>query len=97
MFDLSLAELALIVVAAVVFIGPRELPVVLRAIAQGMRALRRLGHELRAVFDEVSREAGIKETADAVHYEIRMIKGDDGNYYESYQPKTQPGTGSDRG
>jgi Sec-independent protein translocase protein TatA len=86
MFDLSLAELALIVVAAVVFIGPKELPVVLRAVAKGMKALRKLTKELRAVFDDISREAGIKETADAMHYEIRMIKGDDGNYYESYQP-----------
>jgi len=82
MFDLSLAELGLIVVVAVIFIGPEELPVVIRAISKGLRAIRGLTKELRAAFDDLSQESGLKDVAADMH----MIKGDDGNMYESYHP-----------
>lgn len=84
MFDLSLAELGLIVVVAVVFIGPKELPVVVRTVAKGMRAMRGVYNELRQAFDELSRESGLKDAAKEFDQEVRMIKGDDGNWYESY-------------
>lgn len=87
MFDLSLAELGLVVVTAVVFIGPKELPTVVRAVAKGMRAIRKLTAELRAAFDDLGREAGIKETVDEMTaYEKHLIKGDDGKFYEAYHP-----------
>src|SRR5579864_5104433 len=82
--DFSFAELALIVIVAVVFIGPKELPVVVRVVAKGLRAMRNLVGELRQAFDELTRESGLKETADAFESEVRMIKGDDGKLYESY-------------
>lgn len=80
MFDLSLAELLLIVIVAVVFIGPKELPVVLRALAKGLRALKSLANEIRHAFDEVTREAGVDE----LRRDITFIRGDDGKLYESY-------------
>ena len=80
MFDLSLAELALIVIVAVIFIGPKELPVVLRAISKGLRGVRAFGRELHKAFDDLSREAGVED----IEKDIRLIKGDDGNMYESY-------------
>lgn len=89
MFDLSLAELLLIVVVAVVFIGPKDLPIVVRAIAKFMSNLRGFSHEIKAAFDDLAKESGvsdIKETLDAEMRmpEILMIKGDDGKMYESY-------------
>lgn len=80
MFDLSLAELALIIVVAVVFIGPKELPVVIKAIARGLRALRGLISDIRRAFDELAEESGLKD----VEKDIRLIKGDDGRMYEAY-------------
>ena len=77
MFDLSLAEIMLVVVVAVVFIGPKELPVVLRAIAKGIRALKGVSREVKKTFNDLAEQAGIND-------EIRMIKGDDGKWYESY-------------
>lgn len=77
MFDLSLAELLLIVVVAVVFIGPKELPVVVRGVAKGLRALRNFTSEIRKQFDDLAEESGLKD-------DIKMIQGDDGNWYESY-------------
>jgi Tat protein translocase TatB subunit len=84
MFDFSFAELALIVVVAVVFIGPKELPVV-RAVSKALRSMRGLSREVRGAFDDLTRESGLKETADQFHHEIRMIKGEDGRMYEAYE------------
>ena len=84
MFDFSFAEIALVVIVAVIFIGPNELPVVIKAVAKAMRTIRSLAKELRAAFDDLSREAGLHDTADEISKEIRMIKGDDGQMYESY-------------
>ena len=80
MFDLSLAEVALIIVVAVLFIGPNELPVVIRTVGKAMRTLRGFGKELRGVFDEISRESGLEDIAK----DVTMIKGDDGKMYEAY-------------
>jgi len=90
MFDLSLAEILLIVVVAVVFIGPKELPTVIRAVAKAMRGIKGLTREIRKTFDDLAQESGLKEEAQAFDHEIRMIQGDDGNWYESYQPKKPP-------
>ncbi len=77
----------LVVVVAVVFIGPKELPAVLRTLAKAMRALKNVSHEIKKTFDDLAEESGIKN-------EIKMIKGDDGKWYESYplpeEQKPQP-------
>ena len=83
MLDFSFAEIALIVVVAVLFIGPNELPVVIRTIGKALRAIRGLSKEMRSLFDEISRESGLEEVAKDVR-EITMIKGDDGKMYEAY-------------
>lgn len=85
MFDFSFAEIALIVIVAVVFIGPKELPVVIRAVAKAMRAMRSLANEIRAAFDELGRESGLKDAAEEFKQDVTMIRGDDGKMYESYQ------------
>lgn len=80
MFDLSLGELALVVIAAVVFIGPKELPSVIRALATAMRHLRSLASEIRRAFDDLAKESGVKELEEG----MRLIRGDDGKMYEAY-------------
>lgn len=84
MFDLSLTEILIVVVVGVIFIGPKDLPVVLRAVAKGMAQLRVLWRELKITFDEVARETGLNETKDEINREMRLITGDDGKKYESY-------------
>ncbi|MDE3015341.1 MAG: twin-arginine translocase TatA/TatE family subunit [Pseudomonadota bacterium] len=85
MFDFSFAELALIVIVAVVFIGPKELPAVLRGVAKAMRGVRQLGNEVRQSFDELGREAGLNESAEEFKHDVKMIRGDDGKMYEIYE------------
>lgn len=84
MFDFSLAELLLTAVVAVVFIGPKELPVVLRAVAKGMRSVKALGREIHDAFDQLAQESGVKDVKSELEQEMKLIKGDDGQLYESY-------------
>lgn len=84
MFDLSLGEVILVAVVALVFIGPNELPAVVRGIAKIMRSLTSLAHEIRSAFDDMAKESGVKDMVDEFEGDVRMIKGDDGKWYEAY-------------
>lgn len=87
MFDLSLAELMLIVVVAVIFIGPKELPVVIAAVGKALRGLKSLANELRAAFTDLAQESGVEQVTKELDAEMRYIRGDDGKLYESYTTK----------
>jgi sec-independent protein translocase protein TatB len=57
MFDISWSELLLISVVALVFIGPKELPGVLRTVGQWTGKIRRMAGEFQDQFREAMREA----------------------------------------
>lgn len=86
MFDLSFGEIIMVVVVAVVFIGPKELPTVIRALSKGLKAVRALTAEVRGMFDDLAKESGVDE----LKSEVKMIQGDDGKWYESYPHVVPP-------
>ena len=57
MFDIGWSELALIAVVALVAIGPKELPGVLRTAGQWIGKVRRMASEFQGQFQEAMREA----------------------------------------
>ena len=57
MFDFSWTELALIAVVALIAIGPKELPGVLRMVGQWMGKARKMAAEFQGQFQEAMREA----------------------------------------
>jgi sec-independent protein translocase protein TatB len=57
MFDVSWSELLVIAVAALIFIGPKELPGVLRSVGQWSGKIRRMAAEFQDQFREAMREA----------------------------------------
>jgi sec-independent protein translocase protein TatB len=57
MFDISWTELLLIGVVALVVIGPKELPGVLRTLGQWMRKVRGMAADFQNQFQEAMREA----------------------------------------
>lgn len=57
MFDFSWGELLLIGVVALIVIGPKELPGVLRMIGQWVGKIRRMAAEFQSQFHEAMREA----------------------------------------
>jgi sec-independent protein translocase protein TatB len=57
MFDFGYGELLIIAIAALIFIGPKELPGVLRALGQWTSKIRRMAGEFQNQFQEAMREA----------------------------------------
>ena len=61
MFDFSWSELLLIGVVALVFIGPKELPGVLRTLGQWMSKIRRMAGDFQNQFHDAMREAELAD------------------------------------
>ena len=57
MFDISWGKLVIIGVVALLVIGPKELPGVLRQLGQAMAKIRRMAAEFQGQFNEAMREA----------------------------------------
>lgn len=69
MFDLTSSKLLILGVVALIVVGPKELPFLLRTIGKYMAMIRRQANEFRAQFDEAMREAeleGIKKDLETV-------------------------------
>jgi len=69
MFDLGWSELVVIAVVALIAIGPKELPGVLRMVGQWMGKARKMAGEFQGQFQEAMREAemaDLKKTFDEV-------------------------------
>ncbi len=65
MFDFAWSEIALIVVVAVVFIGPKDLPVAIKAVTEMIKKARRMAGEFQTHVDEMVREADLHEVRDS--------------------------------
>jgi sec-independent protein translocase protein TatB len=61
MFDISWGELMLIGVVALIVIGPKELPGVLRMVGQWIGKIRRMAAEFQSQFQEAMREAEMSD------------------------------------
>jgi sec-independent protein translocase protein TatB len=69
MFDIGWSELVVIAVVALIVIGPKELPGVLRMVGQWMGKARKMAGEFQGQFQEAMREAemaDLKKTFDEV-------------------------------
>jgi sec-independent protein translocase protein TatB len=61
MFDIGPTELLLIVVVAVLVIGPKDLPLALRTAGRWLGKIRKVSGHFRAGFDAMVREAEMEE------------------------------------
>ena len=61
MFDIGWSELLVIGVVALIVIGPKELPSVLRAVGQWTGKIRRMAGEFQNQFQEALREAEMSD------------------------------------
>jgi sec-independent protein translocase protein TatB len=57
MFGFSIWHMTVIAVIALVFIGPKEMPKVMRVLARAVGQIRRLSAEFHGHFNELIREA----------------------------------------
>ncbi len=61
MFDLAWSELLLVAVLAIVFIGPKDLPKVLRTLGEYAGKMRAMAREFQTAFDDMARESELDE------------------------------------
>ena len=66
MFDIGWSELVVIAVVALIAIGPKELPAVLRTVGQYMGKVRRMASEFQSQFQEAMREAEMADIKKSV-------------------------------
>ena len=67
MFDFAWSEIALIVVVAVIFIGPKDLPVAIKAVTEMIKKARRMAGEFQTHVDEMVRDADLHEVRDSLN------------------------------
>jgi sec-independent protein translocase protein TatB len=74
MFDITSSKLLILAVVALIVVGPKDLPILLRTVGKYLGIIRRHAAEFRGQFDEAMREAeldGLKQEFEAVSREVR--------------------------
>lgn len=61
MFDIGASELLMIVIVAVVVIGPKDMPMALRTAGRWIGKMRKMSNHFRAGIDAMVREAELEE------------------------------------
>lgn len=82
MFDLSWAEMAVIVVVGLLVLGPDELPGVVRACRKVVLKVRQMGKQVTSVLDEIESVSDLKKEVQKVNDDIQKIVDLDGNMQE---------------
>ena len=76
MFDFAWSEIMLVGIVALIAIGPKDLPVAMKTVAQLIKKARRMAGEFQTHLDEMMREANLHEVRDTITDLRRMdIKG----------------------
>src|SRR5215831_18734336 len=88
MFDIGWSEFVLIAVVALIAIGPKELPGVLRMVGQWMGKARKMAAEFQGQFQEAMREAASSFSRGRLISSLRRevsesLRIDDGNKVET--------------
>ncbi len=78
MFDIGWTEMAVIALVVIIFIGPKELPGVLRTLGQWVSKARAMAREFQDGIEDMARESGLDE----VKREIETATGDIGGMIE---------------
>jgi sec-independent protein translocase protein TatB len=72
MFDFDFSEIALIGVVALIAIGPKDMPVAIKAISTTVKKLRRMAGEFQGHVDEMLRDADLGEVKNSFDELRRM-------------------------
>ncbi len=78
MFDIGWTEMAVIALVVIIFIGPKELPGVLRTLGQWVSKARAMAREFQDGLEDMARETGLDEA----RREIESATGDIGGMIE---------------
>lgn len=67
MFDISWSELLILGVVTLVFVGPKELPILMRTLGKYAGVVRRHANEFKSQFDAAMREAELEAVREEVN------------------------------
>ncbi len=67
MFDFAFSEIALVGVVALIVIGPKDMPVAIKTVANMIKKARRMAGEFQGHVDEMMREADLHEVRDSIN------------------------------
>ena len=91
MFDIGWSELVVIGVVALIVIGPKELPAVLRTVGQWTTKIRRMAGEFQSQFHEAMREAEMADLKKSVDELSDATKGITADPFDVLQGVDQVG------
>ncbi len=66
MFDIGAIELLVIGIVAIIVVGPKELPKMLRAFGQFVSKMRGMAREFQGMFEDAARDTGMDDIAKSV-------------------------------
>ena len=95
MFDIGWSELLLIAVVAIVCIGPKDLPVVLRSLGKMARKARGLAREFQASVEEVIRETELSEARKEIDSAKKLVSFEDSPASGGQKPASPPANAPD--
>lgn len=72
MFDFAWSEIGLIGIVALILIGPKDMPVAIKAVTDVVKKARRMASEFQGHVDEMMREANLGEVRDQIN-ELRSF------------------------
>lgn len=87
MFGLSFSELIVILVVAILVVGPQDLPRVVRSVGRFLRGISALGQEVRRQVDEVIGDdeiSELKRLRETIRNQKNFIIDQNGEYQETY-------------
>ena len=93
MFGVDSTELAVVAILALIFIGPKDLPKVMRTVGYWVGRIRGMAHHFTSGIENMVREAELEEMEKKWREEnerIMALHPPDAHYPEPGQPDTMP-------
>lgn len=83
---LDFSEIALVGILALLVLGPKDLPLLLRKLGRFTARLRSMANEFRAGFDELARQAELEE----LRKEVNALRQETAVHEQLLRPGSQP-------
>jgi len=99
MFGVDSTEFAVIAILALIFIGPKDLPKVMRAVGHWVGQVRGMARHFTAGLENIVREAELEEMEKKWREEndrIMRLHPPEAHYPEPGQPDAMPPTGTEK-
>ena len=74
MFDITSSKLLILAIVALIVVGPKDLPLLLRTVGKYLGVMRRHANEFRAQFDDAIREAELQDLKKEIEQVSKEVK-----------------------